>query len=530
MDGTDMEGCADAADRITASGPWPEGALDPAADQAVTPCRQQLDLSDASRQECLMLISQMEQQIHDYKCHIQRLEQRLNIHPKTGLRNQYRMQRELDGILEQVRSDAEYPQRALCIFRLDSNFDVLNKTFKPSVSDWILYQIGIRLEELVFPGERIYHTRDDEFVAILARFSSGISLANRVESMLTAIQKPHVLAGRHLLIGANVGIARYPANGSHRSVLLHAADLALDKAILEQRRFCFFEDEIRNTALRRMDLHTSLVNALESNADLESASQFSIAYQPLVYMTRSPDGQFRCSAMDAEVLLRWKHPSKGSISPEEFIPFSEESGLILPIGNWVIYQVLKQLAAWSNGPLRQVCLSVNISPKQFLNDELMRNLARQLRQNPGLHRRLKLEITETCLLENPELSIQRMQYLNKLGLRFSLDDFGQGYSSLSHLSRLPLDSIKLDRQFVQEAETKPASQAIIKAVLLMASRMKLKLICEGVETLPQLSRLLKEGARGFQGYYFSKPVGPKAFERLHESRSRIRIHPDRHPG
>lgn len=459
------------------------------------------------------VLSRMQALLEEYRNRINRLEQRLHMHPRTGLPNLNRLWQDLDCMLE--NDPAGRGSLSVCILRLDSNFHVISKTFKPSISDWILYQTGMRLEELLMAGEQAYHTRDDEFVLLLHRSGNLHALEMRVHSFLGNVQKPHILAGRHLLVKARAGISRHPDHGLHRPALLQAAELALDKAIAEDRPFCHFEDGIRQHALLRMDMHASILSALEANTSTDPGNQFTLAWQPVVWMEPDGEGGFRTRAMDAEVLLRWNHPRKGCISPEEFIPFSEESGLILPIGSWVMYRVLEQLRAWQGTPMEDVCVSVNISPKQFMSDNFMHNLARELKATPGLRRQLKLEITEGCLLEDPESSIQRMRILHDLGLRFSLDDFGKGYSSLSYLSRLPLDTLKLDRQFIDDTADTPSGQAIIMAVLLLASRMDLRLVCEGVETDTQLHRLLEDGARGFQGYRFSPPTDRAAFEELH---------------
>lgn len=461
------------------------------------------------------------------------LEQKLFIHYKSGLPNHQCLDRDIQALLCQAVKERQDHSKlptenspigfsampkcrkiAVLIVRLDNKYDMVVKTLKTAISEWVLYQIGVRIGECVQPGERLYHTKDDEYVVILSNFASPSHLKGRLSTIYDAVIKPHIFSGHHLHLGCNIGVSLFPQHGQNKSAMLHSADIAMSQAVLHRKPWLFFEDTMRNSAVEKMELQSHIIKALELQSSWEANEQFSIFYQPQVQIGPVVNGVSRIHHVDAEVLIRWKHPQKGMIAPDKFIPLAEETGLILPIGNWIMFKAIEQLENWEGSPMEHVTLSINISPRQFADQQLMDNLVAMLHRKPSLKNRLKLEITETSLMDDPEKSIQRLRYLNKMGLRFALDDFGKGYSSLNYLTELPLHTLKLDRAFISNVHENPADQAIVRAVVFLAKRLKLKLICEGIETSSQLQMLQKQGCRCFQGYYFSKALSLGDFTRF----------------
>jgi EAL domain-containing protein (putative c-di-GMP-specific phosphodiesterase class I)/GGDEF domain-containing protein len=478
-------------------------------------------------QEQTILLSK---QLQDQKQKSTILENKLFIHGKSGLPNHHRLDEDLQVFVDEATrlaggvpefepagDGAEGFNRnaariTVAIIRLDDKFDMALKTLKASVTEWILYQVGMRAGECVQPDEALYHTKDDEFVAVLRNYTNLPHLKSRLNVLYDTIAKPHIFSGNHIYVGCNIGVATLNHTDQSKSSLLHAADIALGAAIRARRPWMFYEDSMRFGHVEKMDLQSGIIRALESQALSDDSSQFTLHYQPQVSLVTGPNGQSRIDRIDAEVLIRWNHPSRGLVPPDKFIPLAEETGLILPIGNWVLFKTIEQLEKWQGTPLEKVILSINISPKQFANEQLMDNLVEMMNKRPSLKHRLKVEITETSLMENPERSIARMRHLNKLGLRFALDDFGKGYSSLNYLTELPLNTIKLDRAFICNVHQSPTDQAIVRAVVYLSKTMKLKLICEGVENTAQLTTLQSQGCRIFQGYYFSKALTVENFE------------------
>jgi EAL domain-containing protein (putative c-di-GMP-specific phosphodiesterase class I)/GGDEF domain-containing protein len=471
----------------------------------------------------------LSRQLQEQKNRSDMLENKLFIHGKSGLPNHHRLDDELEQILEESLRAGRIPESgtdeaapeirqtahlSIAIIRLDDKFDMAVKTLKASVIEWILYQVGMRASECMQPGEALYHTKDDEYVFILRNFTNPVHLKSRLNHLYDTIAKPHIFSGNHIYVGCNIGVALFSDQDFSKSSLLHAADIALGQAIRTKRPWVFYEDSMRFGHIEKMELQSGIIRALESQSLTDESAQFMLYFQPQVQLVAT-GGKARIDRIDAEVLIRWLHPARGLIPPDKFIPLAEETGLILPIGNWVLFKTIEQLEKWQGTPLEKVTLSINISPKQFANEQLMDNLVTMMNRRPSLKHRLKIEITETSLMEDPEHAILRMRQLAKLGLRFALDDFGKGYSSLNYLTELPLNTIKLDRAFICNVNQSPTDQAIVRAVVFLAKTMKLKLICEGVENTAQLQTLQQQGCRIFQGYYFSKALPVAEFEEFY---------------
>lgn len=471
--------------------------------------------------QTLALAQQLEQQ----RNHSQMLEQKLFIHNKSGLPNHLRLEEDIKSTIGQAQrerkaggalpaggapldsDDLRHGRKiAVLIIHLDNKYDMVVKTLKTSISEWILYQIGVRLGECVQPDEGLYHTKDDEFVILLANFTNLGHLKTRLAAIHDAVTKPHIFSGHHLYLGCHIGVSLYPNHGLTKSAILHSADIAMGQAVGQRKPWLIFEDAMRHGAMEKMELQSHIIKALEQQSDWNADEQFMLYFQPQVQLGASGRGGCPIRKVDAEVLIRWKHPHKGMIPPDKFIPLAEETGLILPIGNWVLYKALEQLERWEGTAMEKVTLSINISPRQFADPQLLDNVVALVKRKPSLKSRLKLEITESSLMDDPESSIRRLRDLSKLGIRFALDDFGKGYSSLNYLTELPLHTLKLDRAFIANVHRNPSDQAIVRAVVYLTQKLKLKLICEGIETPQQLAALQKQSCRCFQGFLFSKAL------------------------
>jgi EAL domain-containing protein (putative c-di-GMP-specific phosphodiesterase class I) len=314
------------------------------------------------------------------------------------------------------------------------------------------------------------------------------------------------MAGQHLIIRASIGVSLYPQDGQNAATLMQRADLAMYRA----------KNRGRNTyALFTPDLDTEAGEQMRLEADLRLAlerGELQLFYQPQV--------DLQGELVGFEALLRWQHPEFGLISPARFIPLAEETGLIHSIGEWVLHQACRQICLWDDGPWAGARIAVNISPAQFVREGFAQQVLRAIHETGAHPEQLELELTESSVMRDLAGTLATMQRLKALGIHIAVDDFGTGYSSLSYLQRLPIDTIKIDRSFLQDfapADAQPANNgAIIQAITTMAHTLGMSVVAEGVETEPQRAFLQKIGCDWMQGYLFSRPLDPasEAFQRL----------------
>ena len=392
---------------------------------------------------------------------------------------------------------------ALLFIDLD-NFKTLNDTLGHDVGDLLLQQVAQRLTSCVREGDTVARFGGDEFVVILENLSEiseeATAQAEVVgEKIMASLNQTYQLGNYHHRSTPSIGIAFF--SGQQQSVedLLKQADLAMYQAKAAGRNtLSLFNPEMQTLISSRARLEEDLREAVLKN-------QFVLHYQPQVVGEGSLTG--------VEVLLRWRHPQRGMVSPGEFIPLAEETGLILPIGHWVLKTACNQLAKWADMPeMAHLTIAVNVSARQFgqptFVDEVLA-IMEHCGANPA---KLKLELTESILLNDVESVITKMSALKMKGVGFSLDDFGTGYSSLSYLKRLPLDQLKIDRGFVRGTLTDPEDAAIAKMVVVLAESMGLSVIAEGVEIEAQRDFLARHGCHAYQGYLFSRPIPLEEFE------------------
>ncbi len=402
-------------------------------------------------------------------------------------------------------SDRNGRYGALMFIDLD-HFKTLNDSKGHDVGDLLLIEVARRLQQCVREGDSVVRLGGDEFVVVLEMLSGNASeaatQAEQVgEKIRDALNLPYQLNQYEHSTTPSIGIVLFLGHQESTDNLLKYADIAMYQAKTSGRNAIRFYDPEMQAALEaRISLEGELRNALE-------AQQFLLHYQIQVDSLNRPIG--------AEVLLRWQHPDRGMISPLQFIPLAEETGLILPMGLWVLKTACAQLKVWQDNVLtRGLVLAVNVSAKQFRQDDFVAQIRQVLVESGIRAAMLKLELTESIVLENVEDTIQKMRDIRLLGVSFSMDDFGTGYSSLQYLKRLPLDQIKIDQSFVRDIATDPNDAAIVQTIIAMADAMGLNVIAEGVETALQKNFLERRGCHAFQGYLFSRPLPIAQFEAL----------------
>jgi diguanylate cyclase (GGDEF)-like protein/PAS domain S-box-containing protein len=421
--------------------------------------------------------------------------------PLTRLPNRRLLLDRLRQVLASSAGSGRYG--ALMFIDLD-NFKTLNDTLGHNMGDLLLQQVAQRLEGCLRQGDTVARLGGDEFVVLVDGLSGhAVEAAAQTETLaakiLGALNAPYVLGAHQCRSTPSIGATLFhDGQPPQPDELLMQADIAMYQAKQAGRNgMRFFDQGMQDTISSRARLEHQLRLALEHH-------EFELYYQVQVDQYGRPRG--------AEALIRWTRPDGSVVSPGDFIPLAEETGLILPLGHWVLQQACAQLQAWQQlEQTRDLVLAINVSARQFHQAGFAEEVRRAMREHGIPPDRLKLELTEGVLLENIEETIANMQALKALGVRFSLDDFGTGYSSLQYLKRLPLDQLKIDQSFVRELASDESDQAIVLTIIAMARSLKLDVIAEGVETEAQRALLEQLGCVRYQGYLFSRPVPAAAF-------------------
>jgi diguanylate cyclase (GGDEF)-like protein len=404
----------------------------------------------------------------------------------TGLANRVQLREHIERTLQRVKRGGK--ASVLCL-DLD-NFKAINDTLGHPVGDTLLCAVSERLRDLAGDLDLVSRTGGDEFSIVQSGAEEQPAAAAALAAhIVEALSVPFELGDHHVVIGASVGVAIAPDDGDNADQLLKNADMALYRAKGDGRaRFHFFESE--------MDVKAQARRALE--LDLRAAvtvGEFEVFYQPFVNLAENRITGF-------EALLRWNHPTRGRVSPAEFIPLAEETGLITAIGEWVIRQACAEAKTWPS----DLQVAVNVSPVQFRNKTLLSTVVSALATSGLRADLLELEITETVLMTNNDATLAVLHELRSLGVRIAMDDFGTGYSSLSYLRSFPFDKIKIDQSFVRDLTERPDSIAIIRAVADLGQSFGMTTTAEGVETQEQLDKMRAEGCNEVQGYFYSRPV------------------------
>lgn len=384
-------------------------------------------------------------------------------------------------------------QRMVAVIFLDlDQFKVINDSMGHDQGDIVLCVISTRLTEMVRASDTVARLGGDEFVIVLPDLESEVDAIQIANKIMKSFEQPVWLKNQEIFIGGSVGIAMFPKDGDSISQLVRNADTAMYRSKdLGRKRICFYSPEMNSKLLERLTLENDLRRALDKD-------ELEVYYQPKIAMATR-------QVLGFEALLRWRHPTRGVIGPDQIIPLAESSGLILAIGSWVLTAACRQWVAWKKMGHEKCTMAVNLSPRQFWQENLEEDIARILKETGMCSRHLELEITESSVMRNAEETIATLRRLNAMGIILSIDDFGTGYSSLSYLKRFPIHALKVDQSFVRDITFDPDAAAIAQGIIALAHSMKLQVIAEGVETDAQFELLRQWECDAMQGYYFSKP-------------------------
>ncbi|MGE5649768.1 MAG: putative bifunctional diguanylate cyclase/phosphodiesterase [Bacillota bacterium] len=451
-----------------------------------------LSIAAGSLAAAYLLVRRMRRRVKSAEAHLHYLA---HVDPVTGLPNRHAFNERLLFALSRV--DRAGGSVGLLLLDLD-NFKIVNDTLGHQCGDRLLELVAQRLVDCLRSADVICRIGGDEFAVILES-DAGTQGAVISAKILAALAEPFAVDVHDIYVTASIGISVYPQDGANLETLIRNADTAMYQAKNKGKNaFELFRPELDQRVQKRLSLEVNLRKALE-RGELE------LYYQPQFSLK---DG----SLVGLEALLRWNHPELGMVSPAEFIPVAEESGLIVPIGRWVLCTACRQVAAWREAGLGDVHVSVNLSARQTKDSLLVEDILEALRETGMSPGQLELEITETVLMENVHANVELLQRLQTEGIRLSIDDFGTGYSSMAYLKRFPIDQVKIDRTFVRDIPGDGDDEAITTAIIAMAHSLGLSVVAEGVETEQQLDFLRKAGCDIMQGYYFAEPGTPERIQ------------------
>jgi len=431
-------------------------------------------------------------------------EDRLNYQARhdslTGLPNAAMFEERVRHAIDAARNT----RRHTAVLYLDlDGFKLINDTLGHHIGNDLLQLIASRLKSALRQEDMVARLGGDEFTIVAPAIRSADDAARIAEKISRIFAEPFLLAGREVSISVSMGIAVSPADGEDPETLLRNADIAMYRAKeIGRNTYVFCSKSGSRRALERMSLETDLRGAL-------GRKELQLYFQPQIEAGTG-------AVIAVEALLRWQHPSRGLILPNEFISIAEESRLIVPIGEWVLREACRQAAKWNrSAPLR---VSVNLSPRQFSDERFLQIIQEILRETALSPELLELEITEGAAMQNPEEALETLRALKRLGVRISIDDFGTGYSALSYLTRFPLDALKIDQSFVQEIGEGHPNSPIISAVIALAHQLRLSVVAEGVETEQQSEFLRGANCEHLQGFFFVHPLPADELERVLASR------------
>ena len=379
-------------------------------------------------------------------------------------------------------------------------FKFINDTYGHELGDSLLQSMADRLRSCVRETDTVARQGGDEFVLLLAGYHAE-DLPGVIQRVHAAIAQPWLSGRREFHVTSSIGVALHPVDGTTADVLLRNADAAMYKAKENGRNgYQFFTAELNHALVERLDIERRLRGAL-------ARKQFLLHYQPRIDM-----GTGRI--VGAEALLRWRVPQQGLVSPARFISVAEDTGLIVPIGRWVMHAACQQARAWQEAGLPPLIVSVNVSPRQFREGSVVEMIAEALRVTGLEARYLQIELTEGLAMHGAEKYVRMLVQIKSLGVQIAVDDFGTGYSSLSYLKRFPIDQLKVDRSFVTDLATDPDDAVIVQAIIALGHKLNLTVVAEGVETAEQLEFLRDAGCDEMQGFLFGKPMIPSDFAAL----------------
>ena len=408
----------------------------------------------------------------------------------TDLPNRMLLKDRLGQAIEAARRQGS--QLAVLFMDID-RFKHINDSLGHGVGDQLLKSVAHRLAACVRHSDTVSRQGGDEFVLLLSEIEHAEDAAQFAQKILTAFAVPHYIDNHDLHVSVSIGIGIYPADGNDVDTLLKAADTAMYHAKENGRNnYKFFEQEMNVRAVERQAIESSLRRALERQ-------EFVLYYQPKITLH---DG----AISGVEALIRWQHPERGLLLPDEFVSIAEDCGLIRPIGRWVMREACLQAQTWLQAGLPPITMAVNTSALEFRADDFLANLRTILEETCLAPHSLEIELTESVLIRDAQAAESVLHGIAKLGVKLAIDDFGTGYSSLSYLKRFPIDTLKIDKSFVHQMTSNADDASIVNAVISMGKSLRQRIIAEGVETPEQHASLLALHCDEGQGYYFGRPV------------------------
>jgi diguanylate cyclase (GGDEF)-like protein len=433
--------------------------------------------------------------ITERKLYEARLEQQANYDALTGLANRSLFN---DRLGQAVLAAAEHHTQLAVVFLDLDRFKFINDSLGHGVGDRLLQSVAERLRTKVRDCDTVGRYGGDEFLVLINGHSGATAVRTLAETLLQEIARPWTLDQETLQIGCSIGVALYPGDSRDAAMLIRNADSAMYRAKELGGNACqFFTEEINQQLTERLELQQGLGAAL-------SLEQFELHYQPRIDLNSG-------AVIGAEALLRWHLPGRGSIPPARFIPIAEETGLIVPIGQWVIERACRQILAWRAQGLSPPPISVNVAAMHIQRRDFVQGVLQSLRQTGIEPQCLELEITESQAMHGAEALLVTLKELKDAGIALSIDDFGTGYSSLSYLKRFAVDRLKVDRSFIADLREEGEELLIVQAIIALGRSLGLRLVAEGVETAEQ-ARLLREiGCQEAQGYYYARPMDAAQF-------------------
>lgn len=409
-----------------------------------------------------------------------------------------------DRLQQAITMAKRHGYRIAVLFMDLDRFKHINDSLGHVVGDQLLQAVAERLQRCVRESDTVGRQGGDEFVVVLSELEAAENAGISAAKLLAALTMPYHVGPHDVIVPVSIGVSIYPDDGENAETLIRNADTAMYHAKENGRNnYQFFRQEMNVRAAERQFIESSLRVALERK-------EFSLHYQPKVDLGTG-------AITGVEALLRWEHPERGFIPPAQFVSIAEDTGLILPIGQWVLSEACRQSREWLDAGFPPVPMAVNISAVEFRSKDFVESVRTILRESKLDPQCLELELTESVLMKHAELTIGMLKALKEIGVQLAVDDFGTGYSSLSYLRQFPIDSLKVDQSFVHEISSHKDDSAIVSAVISMGNSLKKRVIAEGVETREQLDFLTAEGCEEAQGYYFNRPMLADQFAKLLEA-------------
>ena len=416
----------------------------------------------------------------------------------TGLPNHMKMERDVGTLLWEFFNIPNPPKISLMLVKLDENFNNIRQAFNEEVFQNILYTLAERLNIMIEQRGVLYHTRPDELAIFIFDSMTDEELALFAYDIRDNIETTIDNQVYKVKIGCRIGVASFPEDGLNKRMLFSSADIALSHAVGRGVDVVFFSEDMRHHIMGNLEMQDNLLSAIEIDTLFELSHNFNLYFQPIITVSSLEEGGINCKEFKAEVLIRWKDPNRGSVLPRNLIEVAEETGLILPIGKWLLKASMLKLVQWQK-EFFDLKLSINISPRQFFSNNFSEELEELLKSTGADPNDIFLEITESCLFSDYEYASEEIEKLSELGFNISLDDFGTGYSSLGYLNKFKADVLKIDKIFTDGLTEEGKKRDLIKTIVRIGHELNMDIVFEGIEEIAQLKEAYKLGCRTFQG-------------------------------